>query len=306
MTPLGELTAPEVAVTDAVATGAYASTVAVRHFLYPLSSTMRRGQLFDDGRGNVYPLSVAGFLDCYAGGTPAEWPVTKQADEIRRDDFIWVNFGSPVDAVIALGYARGPTQWSERFNRFAVIIDWDAKLTHRLQEKPIPTAAHKQRSVTAVQELNPHARSVIEKWMVGQFPTSKPRTLPKTNYKTVPVEQRQGQPEFRQALMTAYRNQCVVTGCAIRDVLHAAHIVPPRSGADHHLGNGLLLRSDIHDLFDRGLIAIDKDCRVWVHPAIREREYRMFHRIELPLVVKYANKTALKRHRDLHNVDTTI
>jgi len=278
--------------------------VAVRHFLYPISSTSRR-QIFDDGRGNTHPLTVAGFLDCYAGGTHAEWPVTKLIDDLKRDDFVWVHFGAPANAIMAVGRVVAPPHWSDTFNKWAVLVDWDTKLTHRLQDRPIPASAHRQGTASTVVELKPHAQAAVDKWLRGQFPVASKRPLPKTGYKTVPVAERQGQPEFRQALMAAYRNQCVVTGCAIRDVLHAAHIVPARSGADHHLGNGLLLRSDIHDLFDRGLLAIDKDCRVWVHPLIREREYRMFHRIELPLVAKHASKALLKRHRDIHNIDTT-
>jgi predicted restriction endonuclease len=105
--------------------------------------------------------------------------------------------------------------------------------------------------------------------------------------------------------MVAYRNQCVVTGCAIRDILHAVHIIPPRTAADHGIANGLILRADIHDLFERGLVAIDKDSYVWVHPSMREREYRFLHGEHLPLVAKYASKTALKRHRDLHGIDTS-
>jgi putative restriction endonuclease len=68
---------------------------------------------------------------------------------------------------------------------------------------------------------------------------------------------RQGQSTFRAALMNAYNGRCVVTGCDAPETLEAAHIRPYRGLESNTVNNGLLLRSDIHTLFDLRLLAID-------------------------------------------------
>lgn len=69
---------------------------------------------------------------------------------------------------------------------------------------------------------------------------------------------RQGQAAFRDALMDAYEQCCAVTGCKIDEILEAAHIIPYRGEHTNDVTNGLLLRADIHNLFDLGLIKIDR------------------------------------------------
>lgn len=67
---------------------------------------------------------------------------------------------------------------------------------------------------------------------------------------------RRGQPKFRAALLEAYSRRCAVTGTAAEAVLEAAHIRPYRGAESNVTTNGLLLRADIHTLFDLGLIGI--------------------------------------------------
>jgi putative restriction endonuclease len=69
---------------------------------------------------------------------------------------------------------------------------------------------------------------------------------------------RRGQQAFRAKLIAAYDRKCVVTGCDVEDLLEAAHIQPYRGSHTNHIQNGLLLRSDIHTLFDCRMIAIDQ------------------------------------------------
>lgn len=76
------------------------------------------------------------------------------------------------------------------------------------------------------------------------------------------VTLRQGQPAFRNALMDAYERRCAITGCMIEVVLEAAHISPYLGEHTNHVTNGLLLRADIHTLFDRGLIKVHGDYRI--------------------------------------------
>ena len=73
------------------------------------------------------------------------------------------------------------------------------------------------------------------------------------------VVQRRGQPEFRKQLISAYDGHCAVTGCDAIAALEAAHITPYLGPQSNRISNGLLLRADIHTLFDLKLLAIDPD-----------------------------------------------
>ena len=81
---------------------------------------------------------------------------------------------------------------------------------------------------------------------------------------------RRGQPKFRADLVHAYAGKCAVTGTAIGDVLEAAHIIPYSGVSTNHISNGLLLRSDIHALFDLRLLSVDPtNFRVYCSQQIR-------------------------------------
>lgn len=58
------------------------------------------------------------------------------------------------------------------------------------------------------------------------------------------------------------------------DIVEAAHIWPYRGQDDHHPENGLLLRGDLHTLFDLDILAISpQDLRVALHPAAMSSGY---------------------------------
>ena len=69
---------------------------------------------------------------------------------------------------------------------------------------------------------------------------------------------RRGQAAFRRALFDAYEGTCAVTGCNTMEVLEAAHIVPYRGAHTNRVDNGLLLRADVHTLFDLGHLWVDQ------------------------------------------------
>lgn len=80
-----------------------------------------------------------------------------------------------------------------------------------------------------------------------------------------------GQGAFKAVIAEKYRHHCAVTGDKVRPVLQAAHIRPVAAGGEHRIDNGLLLRSDVHTLFDLGYIGIDVKYRLRVSPALRMR-----------------------------------
>ena len=73
------------------------------------------------------------------------------------------------------------------------------------------------------------------------------------------VVRRRGQPEFRKALIETYSGRCAISGCDAEAALEAAHIVPYKGPHSNAINNGILLRADLHTLFDLGLLAIDTD-----------------------------------------------
>lgn len=80
---------------------------------------------------------------------------------------------------------------------------------------------------------------------------------------------RLGQQAFEAVVRNAYAQRCAITGAKIRPVLQAAHIRPVAVGGEHRLDNGLLLRSDVHTLYDRGYLGIDLRYRLLVSPRLR-------------------------------------
>ena len=97
---------------------------------------------------------------------------------------------------------------------------------------------------------------------------------------------RVGQGAFRVLVTDAYSRRCSISGEKTLPVLEAAHIKPYNLEGPHKISNGLLLRSDMHKLFDSGYITITTDYRVEVSKAIREefqngKEYYQYHGKEL-------------------------
>ena len=91
------------------------------------------------------------------------------------------------------------------------------------------------------------------------------------------IVRRRGQPAFRRRLLAAYEGQCAISGCRVEDVLEAAHIVPYRGPETNHPSNGLLLRADLHTLFDLRLISIDvATMKVVVDPTLATTCYGEF------------------------------
>lgn len=94
---------------------------------------------------------------------------------------------------------------------------------------------------------------------------------------------RRGQSEFRKKLLLAYNNKCTITGTCVVNVLEAAHIYPYFGECTNKTSNGLLLRADIHTLFDLGLINIDEFYNVNVSHELKDSEYYIYNGAKLSL-----------------------
>ncbi|MGF6412385.1 HNH endonuclease [Paraburkholderia sp. MM5482-R1] len=91
------------------------------------------------------------------------------------------------------------------------------------------------------------------------------------------VNQRRGQAKFRNRLFARYGAACQISGCKFSVLVEAAHIRPYAETNDNGAHNGLLLRSDLHTLFDLDLLAIDpSNLTVKLHPDVLAAGYEAF------------------------------
>ncbi len=100
--------------------------------------------------------------------------------------------------------------------------------------------------------------------------------------KETTIKPRLGQGAFRVLVTDAYNRSCAITGEHSLPALEAAHIKPYNESGPHAVNNGLLLRSDIHRLFDRGYITVTPEFKVAVSRRLKEefengRSYYPFH-----------------------------
>lgn len=111
------------------------------------------------------------------------------------------------------------------------------------------------------------------------------------------IADRRGQPKFRKNLIKEYLGTCAITGCSIPELLEAAHIIPYRGNSTNHITNGILLRTDIHTLFDLGLVGTSEEYKVKLDTSLKESEYSKYDGGSLKLPVNKEHwpcKEALK------------
>ncbi|MEI3789626.1 MULTISPECIES: HNH endonuclease [unclassified Chryseobacterium] len=117
----------------------------------------------------------------------------------------------------------------------------------------------------------------------------------------IQIHARRGQKLFRKKLIDTYNKKCAVTNCEIVEMLEAAHIYSFRGSDTDKIPNGLLLRSDIHTLFDLGLISINpNNYLIQVsNKIINDEYYAKLHGVKINLPKRsedYPNQDSLKHH----------
>lgn len=114
------------------------------------------------------------------------------------------------------------------------------------------------------------------------------------------IVRRRGQKAFRSKMLRIYGGRCSVCGCKVEAILEAAHITPYLGPETNNIGNGLLLRADLHTLWDLGLIAINTNgMKIWISPNLIGSEYEQFGGLpfEMPKNVNdWPSKSALDAH----------
>ena len=120
------------------------------------------------------------------------------------------------------------------------------------------------------------------------------------------VTPRLGQGAFRISVTDAYNRTCAVSGGKVLPALDAAHIKPYGEGGGHEVSNGLLLRRDIHSVFDAGYVTIDRELKFVVSDRVKTdfnngNEYRRLHgtTVSVPALPKFRpNQNLLRWHNE--------
>jgi len=120
---------------------------------------------------------------------------------------------------------------------------------------------------------------------------------------------RLGQGAFRVLVTDAYLRRCAVTGERTLPVLEAAHIKPYALTGPHSVKNGILLRSDLHKLFDLGYVTITPALRLEVSRRLKAewengREYYAYHGEELRCRPADAANLPSREYLQWHNENT--
>lgn len=112
------------------------------------------------------------------------------------------------------------------------------------------------------------------------------------------IKERRGQKSFRDQLLKL-NPACAVTECSLVKILEAAHIDAYRNDTHNNTMNGVLLRSDIHTLFDLNLFAIHPDTKT-IH-FVKEAIHNGYAEYEGALIKSghELSKQALKKRWDL-------
>ncbi len=179
------------------------------------------------------------------------------------------------------------------------IAEWHKAKTFVSRLVDAPKSGHKpdsSRSVPLAKNLKQTAEYLDEG---GAFD---PRSVNDARqFVLASIVQRRGQPQFREKLLRVYGKKCAISGCAIEAVLEAAHIIKYRGQKTNHVQNGILLRTDLHTLFDLGLLTISASAMtVRLHHSLRTSYCAQFEGKPLRLPKRkncWPNKASLVAHR---------
>ena len=175
-----------------------------------------------------------------------------------------------------------------RYDGYTVVADFsDAKLIDESKRPSLPVTPGKSelgrwhaQSKNWKGDESRQLLSFIARWIAkdGRLlrakKASKKTPITRTQILAT-VRERQGQSEFRRELLVAYQEQCALSGSRTLALLDACHIYPASKDDSYHgTSNGLLLRTDLHTLFDLGLVRIHpKTKTVWVSPDVKDDNY---------------------------------
>jgi len=166
------------------------------------------------------------------------------------------------------------------------------KLMHRLRSRVVSSS--RVADLAAIERFFDNADLIHESDL---FDDNKAEDDPRERV-PASILRRRGQQQFRLKLLDRYKGRCAITDCDANAALEAAHILPYSEGGRHTTDNGLLLRADIHTLFDLGLLFVDpKTKEVVLAPVLQDTAYGEELK-DVKLNEPYPSEENLKLHQE--------
>jgi hypothetical protein len=243
--------------------------------------------------------------------------------QVKFGDHVYLlKQGDPPRGIFAIGKVtdlpiRDPSprpnerDWRVPITFYVMVDPTTGFLATERELQALPVPRHRWRTQSSGVSLEAEAARAIDRlasgaqWVRAEEASTDPfdpRSLEDAREKIRrAIVVRRGQRAFREELLKAYGGRCALTGCDLVDLLEAAHIVPYKGVDTNDVRNGLLLRADIHTLFDCGLLAIDsKAMKVVLASKVKRSSYRKLvgRKLRLPTdQSKWPSKAALDQHR---------
>lgn len=258
----------------------------VTHWIYPTNEKSNYFLDTTNGDTEVSPQQL--FNDIRQSRSEVDrWVLGTGFRQMRPGDAIWVYASTPYQYICALAQTVD-IDFDGNFWHASLV--WNLDATQRLMRDPIPRSMFGQIAQRAAVRANQRTAEVLDDWLAAQqllLPDldSEPGPHEDTRLRTLrAIVQRQGQHAFRQRLLDAYGGRCAVTGERAVQVLEAAHIDGYMGPHTNLVTNGLLLRADLHTLFDLHLVGVDPEGRLVVSEGLAGSSYAKLHgkRLRLP------------------------
>lgn len=190
------------------------------------------------GRGPLYR--------CQSCGTEFDEPTVEILDVKRytsRHDAAWTNLEGAIDGDSLRELCDSPrSQLSMR------PLKWHAFTEHLARGGGALAASSVERALARVLARTPD--------QPGSHDAGRTPILP-GGHSVTTVRVRRGQQKFREQLLEVFGERCALTDEAPPRALEAGHLYSYAALGEHHQHGGLMLRRDIHRLFDDGLLAVD-------------------------------------------------
>lgn len=215
-----------------------------------------------------------GVIEYFRSEERANWGLSTGFRQIQPGDRLWVYATAPLSRVVAVGLVitLGEVVVGS-YVEHRVEIEWDRGTNRRLvTSAPAALLDSPPQNVRRVKDLE---LSRLSKWVEVEGSTAP--VLPPTRLKVLQeVTRRRGQGPFRDALLVAYGSRCAISDCVTPAALEAAHLRPYDGPSTSVVTNGLLLRGDLHTLFDAGLLWVDTRYKVRLSDAVTDDGYSAF------------------------------
>jgi hypothetical protein len=243
-----------------------------RHWLATVSAKSPFKHNLDTGRDDdLWPDNLMAHVDAHQGVIERR-EIMWERDRIASGDVVWLYAAAPYKVICAMARV---VQVHPVDSPPTIELVWDVDVCSALTRNRIAWTGRPEPRRPGL-ELKEPMLSTALRWLddhhlgVAAWNESDGDALSENDARTRAVVWavlRPGQQAFRQRLLDHYE-ACVITGERTPDVLDAAHITPFSGPHSDGLENGLLLRTDLHRLFDRHLFSIDGDRLVVAEPLL--------------------------------------